>query len=183
MSGLALAVVMWAQVAAAEPPAPAAESASVAASYGPTLPPPPKPAKAPAPAQPCATELPTEPGEVVVCAVRPQGYRIDPDVLAAKKMKREGTSKPARPDRMVDASCKVVGPMGCRHSGGIDLLAAAATVAKMADMVSKGENVGSMFVTDPQSSEYELYQQAKRDREAKQEEAEIKAAVEAAKNP
>ena len=37
-----------------------------------------------------------------------------------------------------------------------------------AQKAAKGENVGKMFITDPTSSEYELYQQAKAEREAKE---------------
>jgi uncharacterized membrane protein YqiK len=61
----------------------------------------------------------------------------------------------------------------------INLLAAAATLGEMADRLSKGQEVGSMFVTDPHPSEYQLYLEAKREREAK--EAEAKAKIVAAK--
>jgi hypothetical protein len=50
----------------------------------------------------------------------------------------------------------------------INLLAAAATAAEMADRLSKGQEIGSMFVTDPQPSEYQLYLEAKKEREAKE---------------
>jgi hypothetical protein len=70
---------------------------------------------------------------------------------------------------MVDNSCASVGPMGCRNGGGINLLTAALTAAEMAKRVAKGENVGEMFITDPQPDEYQLYREAKRAREARQE--------------
>jgi hypothetical protein len=54
---------------------------------------------------------------------------------------------------------------------GIDLLAAAVTAATMVEKAVTGQNVGKMFVTDPQPSDYELYQEAKRAREAKEAEA------------
>lgn len=168
LSGLPILLAMAAQ--AAEP---------AAASYGPAVPPKPKPA-AKAPSEACKT---TEPKDVkddtsaiVVCAPRIEGYRIDPDVLAAQRHAKNRT-RPKRPERLVDTSCQSVGPMGCRPMAGIDLLAAAVTAATMVEKAVTGQNVGKMFVTDPQPSEYELYQEAKRAREAK--EAEEAAAAKA----
>ena len=66
----------------------------------------------------------------------------------------------------------------------INLLAAAATLAEMGERLSKGEEIGSMFVTDPHPSEYQLYLEAKHDREAAEAEkakvAKAKAAAAAA---
>jgi hypothetical protein len=55
----------------------------------------------------------------------------------------------------------------------------------MAERLSKGQEIGSMFVTDPQPSEYQLYLEAKRAREAKEAEAaaKAKAAAKAAQAP
>src|SRR4051794_16334682 len=59
--------------------------------YGPAAP---QPVKVPAPVKPaertCApgpTERDSQ--EIVVCAEKPQGYRIDRDVLAARKLKQQ----------------------------------------------------------------------------------------------
>jgi hypothetical protein len=49
----------------------------------------------------------------------------------------------------------------------------------MAARLSKGQEIGSMFVTDPQPTEYQLYVEAKKRREAKEAEEE---AAKAAKN-
>lgn len=163
MGGVAIAVLMWAQVAGVSPPAPAIVST---------------PAKQAEDACALSRES-AEKGEIVVCGQRPQSYRLNPDVMAAKKAMRGG-GRPRPPERFRDTSCKVVGPMGCGN-GGVNLLAVALTAARMADKVSKGENVGGMFITDPQLSEYQLYQAAKRDREAKEEEARTQAAVKAAR--
>jgi hypothetical protein len=88
---------------------------------------------------------------------------------------------------MKDNSCATIGPMGCRGNPGIDLVNAVAVLGKMVDKISKGENVGEMFVTDPQPDEYQLYVEAKRAREAKEAEelaaAKAKAAKEAAPPP
>ncbi len=116
-----------------------------------------------------------EPGEIFVCAPRPQGYRIDPDVLEANRAKRRGKLK--RPERMADTSCTSVGPFGCTGLGGgdINLLGAAMVLGSMATKAIRGENVGKMFITDRKPTEYELYKEAKREREAKEAEAAAKA--------
>jgi hypothetical protein len=119
-------------------------------------------------------------GEVVVCGQRPQGYRLNPDVLEAKRAVRGG-GRPKRPDRMTDTSCSVVGPMGCRGVATVNLIGAALAAASMADKLSKGASVRSVMETDPQLSEYQHYQHAKQAREAREEEEEIKRAVLAAK--
>ena len=141
-------------------------------------------ATAPATSSPAATKAdngcgPTprdiEPGEIFVCAPKPQGYRIDPDVLEANRAKRRGKLK--RPERMADTSCASVGPFGCTGlgGGGINLLGAAMVLGTMATKAIQGENVGKMFITDRTPTEYELYQEAKREREAKEAEAAAKA--------
>ena len=98
--------------------------------------------------------------EIVVCAQKVEGYRIDPDVLKAQRiMKKNG--KPRGPERLVDNSCASVGPMGCRGGAGINLIAAALTAATMVQKAAAGENVGEMFITDPQPDEYQIYLRAK----------------------
>lgn len=164
MSGLPIALLFAAQAAAD-------------ASYGPAPPPAPKP-KAAAAASACAVPpVDKDKGEIFVCAPRPEGYRIDPDVLKASKQARNRT-KPKRPERLVDTSCATVGPHGCMSTG-IDLLNAALVAATMAQKAISGGNVGQMFVTDPQLSEYELYKLAKSEREAKEAEQATAAKVKA----
>jgi hypothetical protein len=63
------------------------------------------------------------------------------------------------------------------ESAGIDLVGAAITAVTMVERAAKGENVGEMFITDPHPSEYQLYQMAKKRREAQ--EAEEKAEAQA----
>ena len=141
--------------------------AAPAPSYGP-------PAPAPAPGKPatkraeegCTTQTPkADTREIVVCAERPQGYRLDPDVIEAKRELRRGRRKP--PERFVDKTCATIGPMGCRFEPGVNLVDAALTLATMVDRAVKGENVGRMFITDPQPDEYQLYLEAKRRREGR----------------
>lgn len=162
-----------------------AATASGAASqpvYGPSAPAAPKPApaaQAKSPDRDCVTDAtPSNDREIVVCAPKPQGYRLDPDVLAAKREKRRMMAgRPHNPhETFKDDKCKVVGPAPCMDAPMINLLAAAATAAEMAERLSKGQEIGSMFITDPQPDEYELYKEAKKEREAKEAEKAAKAA-------
>ena len=113
----------------------------------------------------------TDTRTITICSQRPQGYRLNPDVMAAKKMKRSGRSgAPRPPENFKQDTCATVGPMGCRGQGIIDIPTAVIAAAQMAARAAKGENVGEMFQTDKQYSEYELYLIAKAQREAREEE-------------
>ena len=162
LSGLPMIFLFAVQAPAAAAPV----EADAPHSYGPAIPPAPKPKKAAVAAACAAPPVDKDKGEVFVCAPRPEGYRIDPDVLKASKQAKNRT-KPRPPERLVDTSCTSVGPHGCPTTG-VDLITAAVALATMAQKAAKGENVGKMFITDPTSSEYELYQQAKAEREAKE---------------
>jgi hypothetical protein len=132
-------------------------------------PPDPKPPAKPA-AEACSPRTPdASASEIVICAERPNGYRIDPDVLKAKREKKQALAgRPKPPNKMKDTSCTVVGPAGCIAAPTINLLAAAATAAEMAARLSRGQEIGSMFITDPQPDEYQLYKEAKAQREAEE---------------
>ena len=65
-------------------------------------------------------------------------------------------------------------------TAGINILAAAATAAEMAKRLSAGQEIGSMFETDPHPSEYQLYLAAKARREAAEAEKAAKKAKAAA---
>jgi hypothetical protein len=155
-----------------------------AASYGPATPPAPTPAPVAAKPDECANQRPDpKTNEIVICAVKPDGYRIDPDLMTAKRQKKQGLgSRPRSPhESYADKSCATVGPMGCRGGPTINLLAAAMVAGQMANRLAKGQEVGSLLKTDPQMSEYELYQQAKKEREAKEADAAAKALADAAR--
>ena len=190
LGGLPILMLMTAQAASAAPPEPpvAETAAAEHGFYGPVVPAPPKPKVKPVAAteacKPTATkDVKDDTTEIVVCAQKVEGFRIDPDVLKAQRIKKK--SKARGPERLVDNSCASVGPMGCRGGAGINLVAAAITAATMLQRAASGGNVGEMFVTDPQPDEYKLYMQAKREREAAEQEAaekaKAKAATEAAK--
>ena len=146
---------------------------------GPALPPQPKPKTEAAPSACAAPPVDKDKGEIFVCAPRPEGYRIDPDVLKASKQARNRT-KPRPPERLVDNSCASVGPHGCTTTG-VNLLNAALVLATMAQKAASGGDIGQMFVTDPQLSEYDYYKLAKSEREAKESADEIAAKVRAIK--
>ena len=108
---------------------------------------------------------------ITVCAQRPNGYRLNPDVMAAKRIKRSGRGAAPKPhENFKRDECATVGPMGCRGQGVIDIPSAAIAAAQMVAKAAQGEDVGAMFQTDKQLSEYELYLLAKREREAREEE-------------
>lgn len=108
---------------------------------------------------------------ITICAQRPQGYRLNPDVMAAKRIKRTGRgAAPKPPENFKQDTCATVGPMGCRGQGVIDIPSAAIAAVQMVARAVQGESVGAMFQTDKQLSEYELYLLAKTQREAREEE-------------
>ena len=148
----------------------AAQSSAPGGANGPV--PAPAPAVSAKPAEKgCAQQPATKnPNEIVVCAVKPNGYRIDPDLMAARKAKKElQAGQPRNPhETFADHSCANVGPMGCRGGPTVDLLAVAMTAAQISERLAKGQEIGSIFKTEPTPSEYQLYQQAKKQREDKE---------------
>lgn len=138
------------------------------------------PTPAATPAKECATPTAPDPNsrEIVVCAVKPNGYRLDPDVLEAKRLKKKGESvRPRNPhETYANHDCATVGPMGCRGQPTIDIFTAAAALATMAERVSKGQEIGSMFQTTPAKGDYALYMEAKREREEQEADKAAKAA-------
>ena len=160
LAGLLVAIAVLGEAAAAAPAdsAPPANPQAKAADRCPTLP-------------------NAQPGEIVVCGERPQGYRLDPDVIEASRGKRGGGPL-KRPERFRDTSCASVGPAGCIGAGaGVNLIGAALTAAEMAARLARGQPIGGMFVTDPHPTEYQRYVAAKRAREAREAEAATAAKV------
>lgn len=148
-------------------------AASPAPDYGPS-PSPAPPAKRAAPDPVCQS---TATREIIVCAQRKNGYRLDPDVMEARREIRGG-GQPRPPEgRTRDNSCATVGPFGCVGGPTIDLVNAATVLATMATKAVKGENVGEMFVTNRDPDEYQLYLMAKARRQARESEQALAAAV------
>ena len=159
-AGLSVALALSVQAAAAPSPAYGPASTTAAA-----------PVAAPAKEtqRECTNPAGPDPNsrEIVVCALRPNGYRLDPDVLEARRLKKKGEAgRPHNPhETYADHSCATVGPMGCRGQATIDVFTAVGALATMAQRLSNGQEIGSMFQTQPTSSEYQLYLQAKKQRE------------------
>jgi hypothetical protein len=124
-----------------------------------------KPATAQPPsADACPSMPPPKSDQIVICAERPQGYRLNPDVMEAKREMKSGGRPPRPYGGTAPPDCATVGPAPCMTAG-INLIGAALTAAQMAERLAKGQEVGSMFVTDPHPTEYQLYLEAKKRRE------------------
>ena len=173
--GLNFALVLLAQASAASPPAGGAPA------YGPVAAGPSKPAPVPhdQSQRECAPQNPDpKSNAIVVCAVKPDGYRLPPDIVEARRLKKEGvTIRPRNPhETFADHSCAHVGPMGCRGAPTLDMLAVAATAAEISKRMANGQEVGSIFQTEKSSTDYQYYQMAKKEREEKEAQAAAKAA-------
>jgi hypothetical protein len=158
------------------------------ATYGPPDPP---AAKAPTvpvqksstePTRPCPAQSDPQSTSIIVCAPKPDGYRLPPDVVEARRLKKKGLAPTPRNPHETFAThdCVNVGPMGCRGTPTIDLIAVAATAAKIGQRLAKGQEVGSVFVTNPQTGDYGYFQEAKKEREERERQAAAKAVKDAA---
>ena len=169
--GLSVALISLAQAASAAPAAAPAAAATKAA------------ATAAAPTADCRNTPPSADSRtIVVCGQKPDGYRIDPDILEARREHRNHSGPKPR-EMMEHNDCATVGPMGCRFQPTLDLATAAAALAKMAAVASQGGDVGKMFETTPEMSEYQLYVEAKKRREAKEAQEAAAKAKAAAQKP
>ena len=124
--------------------------------------------------------------DIVICAQRQEGYRLNPDIMEARREIRRDPGRLKTPGEKRAISDCGVGNATCQ-SAGINLVAAAITAGTMAARLAQGKEIGSMFVTDPHPDEYHLYLQAKHRREAQEalaaaEAAKAKAQAEAAKS-
>jgi hypothetical protein len=72
--------------------------------------------------------------------------------------------------------------MGCRGQPTIDMFTAVAALAAMGQRLSNGQAIGPMFKTRPAESEYQLYLEAKKEREAAEIEKAAKAKAAAAQS-
>jgi hypothetical protein len=170
--GLPVAFVLLVQAAAAPP------TASSQPAYGPAAAAPPKQPTSTDPQRDCVNQNKDPNGnEIIVCAIKPEGYRLPPDIVEARRLKKEGvTGRPKNPhEAYADHSCANVGPMGCRGTPTINMLAVAATAAQISERLAKGQEIGSIFETEKSSTDYQLYQMAKKEREQKEAAAAAKA--------
>ncbi len=116
---------------------------------------------------------------IVICSERQEGYRLNPDVMKAHK-EAKSAGRPVRPGGTAIPDCAHVGPAPCMNAG-INLIGMALTAAEMAKRVASGQEIGSMFQTDPTMSEYQIYQIEKQRREVEEAQAAAEAAAAKAK--
>lgn len=179
LSTVLVASLAQAAVAAAPSTQPGAPQTDAVASGASNTPP--APNRPTSPNDGCNTPAPSaDSREIVVCAIKPEGYRLNPDVMEAKRQMKSGGRPVRRGEVPSGNECRTVGPMGCRGVPAVNLLAVAATAAQISERLAKGQEIGSVFETTPSPSEYQLYLEAKKDREARQAE---KAALAAQKSP
>lgn len=107
------------------------------------------------------------PRDIVVCAQRRQGYRLDPDVQAAATQATgasSGTTPALPPAQALCASQRT----GCgRGLAGLDLANVALVTTETAVRAARGEDWTSVFKNSA-ADEYQLYLAAKKEREARQ---------------
>src|SRR5512142_2551587 len=109
--GTSVAFVLLAQAVSAPSNPPAAQPA-----YGPAAPAARSAAPSAKPERECANQNTNPNGNaIVVCAIKPEGYRLPPDIVEARRLKKEGiTVRPRNPhEAYADHSCANVGPIGC----------------------------------------------------------------------
>ena len=164
----ALALIVSGAVATVGPPAQADATNSGASHSGGQIYGPPIPA---APPQPKPLQVvednckSSDPGEIVVCAEKPEGYRIDPTVMEAQQQAEAASRSANAIVPTAQASCSA-SPSGCGTGlEGLDLLNVAVVVGTMAVRAAKGDDWTKAFKTGG-PDEYQLYKEAKQRREA-----------------
>lgn len=114
--------------------------------------------------------------DIVVCAQRTQGYRLDPSVMDAEREVESSSRSASAPVPAAQAICSA-SPMGCGTGlEGLDLANAAVVIGTAAIKAAKGEDWTRPFKTAG-SDEYQLYLQAKQQREAREEQERAEAAA------
>lgn len=109
---------------------------------------------------------PEEPRNILICGQRREGFRLDPDVMEAKRQV-ESSSRSTSPEApTAEAACSLQ-PMGCGKSlDSLDLANVAIVLGTTAIRAAKGEEWSKTFKTGG-PDEYQQYQQAKQRREAR----------------
>lgn len=116
--------------------------------------------------------------DIVVCAQRRQGYRLDPSVMDAEREVKSSDRSASAPLPAAQAACSSQ-PTGCGTGlEGLDLANAAIVIGTAAIKAAKGEDWTRPFKMGS-SDEYRLYLQAKQRREAQEEEKRAEAALRA----
>jgi hypothetical protein len=105
------------------------------------------------------------PREIVVCAERRRGYRLDPRVMDAAREAKSGSASATSPMPVAQATCAAQ-PMGCgKGLEGLDLANVALVGTTMAVRAAEGKDWKGAFKKG-RPDEYQLYLEAKKRREA-----------------
>jgi hypothetical protein len=114
--------------------------------------------------------------DVVVCAQRRQTSQLDPDVSDAQRKGEKANRRASTARPTAQASCSTL-PQGCGTGlAGLDLANVAIVLGTMAVQAVKGEDWKKSLRTGG-PDEYQLYLQAKQEREAREELARAQAAA------
>jgi hypothetical protein len=123
---------------------------------------------------------PQDARDIVVCAQRRQGYRLNPSVMDAERRAEQSARSATSAPPAAQASC-AASPMGCGTGlEGLDLANVAVVVGAMAVKAAKGEDWKKAFRQGP--DEYQLYLQARHQRDAREAERAEAAAVKVLQN-
>ena len=104
-------------------------------------------------------------GNIVVCAQRPQGYRLDPSVMEANQEVVSNSRSASSAVPAAQAACGMVMVCG-KGLESLDWANVAIVVGTMGVRAAKGQDWTKAFKTGG-SGEYQLYQQAKQRRETR----------------
>ena len=116
----------------------------------------------------------------MVCAQRKQGLRIDTDVVDARRQTDQNARSATATMPAAQANCAAT-PQGCGTGlAGLDLANVALVVATTAVKAAKGED-WTKVLKPGGPDEYQLYLQAKQEREAREQEAKDAASINAVK--
>ena len=125
------------------------------------------PASAPRAELPNASCQSQDARSITVCAQRPQGYRLDPTVTEASREAEQRSRSATSAVPAAQAVCST-SPTGCpARLRSLDWANVAFVVATTAVRAAKGEDWTKAFKTGGSTDEYQLYQQAKQRREAR----------------
>ena len=136
----------------------------------------------PVPAAPKTTNVMADPcrsqhsRDIVICAQRSKGLQIDTDVVDARRAAEQNARSVIATMPAAQANCSQ-SPRGCGTGlAGLDLANVALVVATTAVKAAKGEDWATVLKPGG-PDEYQLYLQAKQEREAHEQQARDQAAI------
>ena len=116
--------------------------------------------------QPGCAPVGKEDEAIQVCGRRENPYRIDPVVLAVEQLRTDRNKRPPNRGDVPAEPCNLIGPATPCPSNVIPVSSIALTAVTALVKAVKGEDLRPMLRAEP--SEYELYQAAKAEVEARE---------------